>query len=239
MNEIICPKCSTAFTIDEAGYADILKQVRDRQFEEELSKRLDLAEKEKQHAVQLAQAELQNKLQAQLSAKDQELAELKNKNAQALSASLNQKDTEIQQLRSKMEQAEVEKKLAISLAIQQSEKERDELANQLKIKDAETLLLEKSLSEKYVAELKEKDAIIRHKDEEIALRKDMKVRLSTKMIGETLEQHCETEFNKLRATAFQKAYFERIMIPDPAAKVTIFIKKKMSQAMKLSPSCLK
>jgi hypothetical protein len=79
-------------------------------------------------------------------------------------------------------------------------------------------LLKKSLTEKYLAELKEKDAIIKHKDEEIALRKDMKLKLSTKMIGETLEQHCETEFNKLRATAFQKAYFEKTTIQNQGSK---------------------
>ncbi|MBX2931393.1 MAG: DUF2130 domain-containing protein [Chitinophagaceae bacterium] len=103
----------------------------------------------------------------------------------------------------------LKKKLAINEAIQKIEKERDELANVVKIKDTEKQLLEKSLSEKYSAELKEKDAIIKHKDEEIALRKDMKLKLSTKMVGETLEQHCETEFNKLRPTAFQRAYFEK------------------------------
>lgn len=89
------------------------------------------------------------------------------------------------------------------------EKERDDLANAVKIKDTEKQLLEKSLSEKHLAALSEKDAIIKLKDEEIALRKDMKLKLSTKMIGETLEQHCENEFNKIRATAFQKAYFEK------------------------------
>jgi hypothetical protein len=97
----------------------------------------------------------------------------------------------------------------VNEAVQKVEKERDDLANVVKIKDTEKQLLEKSLNEKYLSELKEKDAIIKHKDEEIALRKDMKLKLSTKMLGETLEQHCETEFNKLRATAFQKAYFEK------------------------------
>jgi hypothetical protein len=100
-------------------------------------------------------------------------------------------------------------KLKVTEATQKVEKERDDLVNIVKIKDTEKQLLEKSISEKYQAEIKEKDAIIKHKDEEIALRKDMKLKLSTKMIGETLEQHCETEFNKLRATAFQSAYFEK------------------------------
>lgn len=198
MNEIICPNCKKVFKVDEAGFADILKQVRDHQFEEELQTRLNLADKEKESAVKLAEANVRNSLQEQLAKKDKELTELKAK-----------KENELLQLKSKIDNAEVEKKLAINEAIQKAEKERDNLANDLKIKDTEKQLLEKSLSEKYLAELKEKDAIIKHKDEEIALRKDMKLKLSTKMVGETLEQHCETEFNRLRATAFQRAYFEK------------------------------
>ena len=198
MNEIICPNCNKAFKVDEAGFADILKQVRDHQFEEELLTRLNLAEKEKESAVKLAEANVRNSLQEQLAKKENELTEIKAQTA-----------TELQQLKSKIDNAEVEKKLAVIEATQKVEKERDELANVVKTKDTEKQLLEKSLSEKYSAEIKEKDAIIKHKDEEISLRKDMKLKLSTKMIGETLEQHCETEFNKLRATAFQRAYFEK------------------------------
>jgi hypothetical protein len=209
MNEIICPNCKKAFKVDEAGFADILKQVRDHQFEEELQTRLNLADKEKESAVKLAEANVRYSLQEQLAKKDKELTELKAQKDIELSQKLAQKETELLQLKSKIDNAEVEKKLAINEATQKAEKERDNLANDLKIKDTEKQLLEKSLSEKYTAELKEKDAIIKHKDEEIALRKDMKLKLSTKMVGETLEQHCETEFNKLRATAFQKAYFEK------------------------------
>ena len=209
MNEIICPNCQKAFKVDEAGFADILKQVRDHQFEEEILNRLALAEKEKESAVKLAEANIKNALQEQLTKKDQDIADLKAKKELELSQKLSQKENELLQLQSKIDNAEVEKKLAVTEATQKVEKERDELANVVKIKDTEKQLLEKSLSEKYLAELKEKDAIIKHKDEEIALRKDMKLKLSTKMIGETLEQHCETEFNKLRATAFQKAYFEK------------------------------
>jgi hypothetical protein len=209
MNEIICPNCKKAFKVDEAGFADILKQVRDHQFEEELKNRLDLAEKDKESAVKLAEANIKNSLQDQLNNKDRELAELKAQKEIELSKKIAEKELELLQVNSKLENAEVEKKLAITEATQKVEKERDDLANILKIKDTEKQLLEKSISEKYQAELKEKDAIIKHKDEEIALRKDMKLKLSTKMIGETLEQHCETEFNKLRATAFQRAYFEK------------------------------
>jgi len=198
MNDIICPNCKKAFKVDEAGFADILKQVRDHQFEEEILNRLALADKEKESAVKLAEANIKNSLQEQFAKKNQELAKLKA-----------QKENELLELKSKIENAELEKKLAINEATQKVEKERDDLANVVKIKDTEKQLLEKSLSEKYAADLKEKDAIIKHKDEEIALRKDMKLKLSTKMVGETLEQHCETEFNKLRATAFQRAYFEK------------------------------
>lgn len=209
MNEIICPNCKKAFKVDEAGFADILKQVRDHQFEEEIRNRLALAEKEKESAIKLAEANIKNILQEQLAKKDQELADLKAKKEIELSQKISQKENELLKLQSKIDNAEVEKKLAINEATKTIEKERDDLANSVKIKETEKELIKKSLTEQYIADLKEKDAIIKHKDEEIALRKDMKLKLSTKMIGETLEQHCETEFNKLRATAFQKAYFEK------------------------------
>lgn len=187
MNEIICPNCKTAFKIDEAGFADILKQVHNHEFEKELHDRVEMLEKDKESAVKLAEAKVKSVMQADLSKKETELAEM----------------------RSKINNVELEKKLAVSEAVNIIEKERDELAGELKSKDTEKQLLETSLKEKYALELKTKDDIIKMKDEEIALRKDMKVRLSTKMVGETLEQHCETEFNKLRATGFQNAYFEK------------------------------
>lgn len=187
MNEIKCPKCKEVFKVDEAGFADILKQVRDHKFEEELRNRLSLAEKDKESAIKLVEANLKNSQQTELS----------------------NKDKEIMQLKAKLESGEIEKRLSVTEAVQKIEKERDDLANTIKLKEAEKQLLEKSLSEKYSAEIKAKEDLIKMKDEEIALRKDMKLKLSTKMVGETLEQHCETEFNKLRATAFQKAYFEK------------------------------
>ncbi len=209
MNEIICPNCKKAFKIDEAGFADILKQVRDHQFEEELQKRLDLADKEKESAIKLAEANVRNSLQEQFALKDKELTSLKAKSEIELAEKLSKKETEITQLKAKIENTEVVKNLAVIEATQKIEKERDNLANVVKNKETEKQLLENSLKEKYVAELKQKDEIIKIKDEEIAFRKDMKLKLSTKMLGETLEQHCETEFNKLRATAFQNAYFEK------------------------------
>ena len=220
MNEIICPNCHKAFKVDEAGFADIVKQVRDHQFEEELQNRLNLAEKEKESAVKLAEATIKNSLQEQLAQKDAALAKLKADAAIELSQKLSQKDNEllqlktqnvneVTQLQAKLENAEVAKKLAVTEAVQLIEKERDQLVNEVKAKDTDKQLLENTLKDKFSAELKTKDEIIKLKDEEIALRKDMKLKLSTKMIGETLEQHCETEFNKLRATAFQNAYFEK------------------------------
>ena len=209
MNEIICPHCKKAFKVDEAGYANILKQVRDHQFEEEIANRLALAEKEKDSAVELAKSNTRNLLQDELAKKDKEITELKANSKSELIEKLSEKDSVLAELKSKIQQADTNKTLAISEAVRQIEKERDNLANSLKIKDTEKELLEKSLNEKHSNELKTKDDLIKMKDEEIALRKDMKMRLSTKMVGETLEQHCEIEFNKLRATAFQKAYFEK------------------------------
>jgi hypothetical protein len=209
MNEIICPNCKKVFKVDEAGFADILKQVRDHRFEEELKQRLNLAEKEKESAVKLAEANLKNSFQENLANKDIEIAKLKAKSELELAEKLAKKETDIAELKSKIDKAEINKTLTVTEAVNKIEKERDILANDLKNKETKKQLLEKSLLEKFSADLKTKDDIIKLKDEEIALRKDMKLKLSTKMIGETLEQHCETEFNKIRATAFQQAYFEK------------------------------
>lgn len=209
MNEIICPNCKKAFKVDEAGFADILKQVRDHQFEEELQTRLNLANKEKESAVKLAEANIRNSLQEQLSRKDKELLELKARKEIELSQKLAQKENELLQLKAKVENAEIEKRLAVTEATQKMEKERDNLANDLKTGELEKKNLENSLKQQFLSELQNKDAIIKYKDDEIARVKDMKLKLSTKMLGETLEQHCEIEFNKLRATAFQNAYFEK------------------------------
>ena len=183
MNEIICPNCKKAFKVDEAGFADILKQVRDHQFEEELLNRLALEEKEKQSAVLLAEANIKNALQDQLAAKDRELATLKAQNDLALADQVNKKDTEIAQLKGKFEKVEIEKKLAVTEALQKIEKERDSLANDLKTKELEKQNLESSLKQQFSTELQSKDAIIQYKDEEIARVRDMKAKLSTKMLG--------------------------------------------------------
>ncbi|MCK5029218.1 MAG: DUF2130 domain-containing protein [Bacteroidales bacterium] len=209
MNKITCPNCKKDFELDDAGFADILKQVRDSQFEEELQNRLNLAEKEKETAVKLAEANIKSSLQENLAKKDNEIIELKAKSEQELATQLAKKESEISEMKSQIDNAEIEKELTVTRAIKEIEKERNDLANDVNNKETEKQLLEKTLTEKFSVELKTKDDIIKLKDEEIALRKDMKLKLSTKMIGETLEQHCEAEFNKLRATAFQNADFKK------------------------------
>ena len=249
MHEIICPHCGKAFKIDEAGYADILKQVRDREFEEQLHERLELAEQDKRNAVELAQTKVASELQKAAAAKDAEIRELKSKldagevarklavtealntvekERDALANELEQakhdkqaasqlaevmlanelqkaattKDAEIQGLRAKLETIEVAQKLAINEAISAVQKERDELKGGLERAELEKQIAEKSLKDKYETQIKDRDDAIERL-------RDMKARLSTKMVGETLEQHCETEFNRIRAAAFPRAYFEK------------------------------
>jgi len=207
MNEIICPNCKKAFKVDEAGFADILKQVRDHKFEEELNNRLALAEKDKENAVELAKANTRNSMQEELANKDKEIAELKANSKSELIEKLTEKNTELAKLKSEIEKAETEKMLAVSEATKAIEKEKNNLENDIKTKELEKENLKSSLEQKYSSELQNKDAIIKFKDDEIARFKDMKQKLSTKMLGESLEQHCEAEFNKIRTTAFPKAYF--------------------------------
>lgn len=209
MNEIICPNCKKAFKVDESGFADILKQVRDHQFEEELNKRLDIAEEQKQSAVELAIAKTKNSLQEQLSNKDKEITEIKANSKSELIEKLAEKDSKLAEMKSKIQNFETVKELAVSIATKEIEKQRDTLENEVKTKELEKQNLKNSLEQKYSTELQNKDTIIKYKDDEIARVKDMKLKLSTKMLGESLEQHCEIEFNKLRATAFQNSYFEK------------------------------
>ncbi len=187
MNDIVCPHCGKVFKVDESGFANILKQIRDHQFEKELQERFDLLLREKESAVRLAIADTKSELQEELSKREKEILDMK----------------------SKISNFEISQKLNITQAVNTIEKQRDDLMSKLQAKDHELKIRESSLKEQFEAELKLKDQIIKIKDEEIAQRKDLKMKLSTKMVGETLEQHCETEFNKLRSTAFQNAYFEK------------------------------
>ena len=209
MKEINCPNCKNKFTLDQSGFAEIVKQVRDQEFDQELKIREELALKDKENAVKLALSESNNKLQQEVSIKNQEISALKANNELLLTQKLAEKDQALSDMRSKVENTEIEKKLAVNEAVQKIEKERDDLLNTLKNKDLEKENSENSLKQQYSTEIQSKEAIIRFKDEEITRVRDMKMKLSTKMIGESLEQHCENEFNKLRATAFQKAHFEK------------------------------
>ncbi len=249
MNEIICPHCDKAFKIDEAGYADILKQVRDNEFDEQLHQRLELADKDKLNAVELAKSEASREMQKEAAAKDTEIQALKakldagdvkkklavtealsevEKERDALASQIEQtkrdkqaaseladaklakevqetattKDKEIQSLKAKLDATRIEQKIAITGAVSAVEKERDELKNGLKQAELEKQLSETSLKDKYETQIKDRDDAIERL-------RDMKARLSTKMVGETLEQHCDTEFNRIRATAFPRAYFEK------------------------------
>jgi len=249
MHEIICPHCSKAFKIDEAGYADILKQVRDGAFEQQLHERLELAEQDKRNAVELAQAQVASDMQMSAVAKDSEIQALKamldagevarklavtealsdvQKERDALANELAQakrdklaaselaearlasglqhaaasKDAEIQGLKAKLDATELAQKLAITEALNGVERERDELKNGLARAELEKQLAEQALKDKYQTQIKDRD-------DQIERLRDLKARLSTKMVGETLEQHCEIEFNRIRAAAFQRAHFEK------------------------------
>ncbi len=249
MHEIICPHCEKAFKVDEAGYADILKQVRDSEFEQQLHDRLELAEKDKQTAVELAKNKVGGDMQKLAAAKDIEIHALKakldagelarklavtqalstvEKQCDALTNQLEQakqdkqmaselaeaklskelqatkarKDAEIQDLKTLIGSNEITQKLAVTQAVSVVEKDRDELKNALQQAALEKQLAETSLKDKYETQIKDRE-------NEIERLREMKARLSTKMVGETLEQHCDTEFNRIRATAFPRAYFEK------------------------------
>ena len=161
MHEIKCPHCQKAFKIDEAGYADIAKQVRDTEFERLMRERLEFAEQEKRTAVELAEAKL----------------------AQSLHASAAAKEAEIQALQAQLDAYGIEKKLELTESLAAVEKQRDALRNDLERATLEKELAEKSLKERYEIQLKDRN-------DEIERLRDMKARLSTKMVGETLEQHC-------------------------------------------------
>ncbi len=220
MQDIKCPKCGEFFQIDESGYAAILKQVRDKEFEKEMQERSKLYEADKKSAIEnaIAQlekdntkqiAELKAKIEIAKSEKQQlteklsfELEKKLSEKEIELEKKLSEKDIEIEKLRGQIQSKATDTKLAIAEAVNQKEKEVLALKNSIALSESEWKLKEKSLEDKYKSELQ-------LKNEEIALYKDYKARQSTKMLGESLEIHCETEFNKLRSTAFQNAYFEK------------------------------
>ncbi len=249
MHEIRCPHCNKSFAIDDAGYTDIVKQVRDEEFDQQLHERLELAEADKRSAVELARAKAAHELAETAAAKDAEIQGLNAKLeaadfarelaiaealrsvekerdvlatqlaqteqekqsaaqlaevrlAKELQSSAVAKDAEIQELKAALNAQELAQKLAITEAVSAVVKERDELRSGLERAELEMKLSEQALKDKYEVQLKDRDDAIERL-------RDMKAKLSTKMVGETLEQHCETEFNRIRPTAFPKAYFEK------------------------------
>ncbi|MEE0457403.1 MAG: DUF2130 domain-containing protein [Anaerovibrio sp.] len=255
MQEIKCPKCGEVFVVDESGYANIVKQVRDKEFAKELQKREEELKDAQQKDLDLVRLEQKNQLDKALSAKDSELSE-KDKKIQELEACIKnneisrnlavaeavnakekeisqkndeinalkadyiaknmEQDKEIAKLQAQLANGENEKKMAVSEARQLKDKELADknteiirLKDQLSNKDTERQLGEESLKREYEAKLKHKDEQLKEKDEQIDYYKDFKARQSTKMVGESLEQHCLTQFNSLRMTAFPTAYFEK------------------------------
>jgi len=209
MKDIVCPKCQSVFNLDQAGFAEILKQVRNNEFEQDLKERLDAAENEKKAALALANAELKNHYEAQLSQKEQENALLRAEAEKKVRESLLEKEKQLIMLQAQLKAAETEKSLAVTQAISQLEKERDALKNTLTTKDLEKQNLESNLRQQMQAEETRLLGIIQYKEEEIKQVKDMKMKMSTKIVGESLELHCENEFNKIRSAAFPKAEFSK------------------------------
>jgi hypothetical protein len=180
MQELVCPNCGKEFKIDESGYAEILKHVRNSEFESDLRERLKLADSEKQQAIELAEVKLKSELDKVAAAKD----------------------SEIQGLKAKIELVEAGQKTVTAEALTKVEKERDKFKFDLELSKKESELAEKSLKDQFERQIKDRDDAIKDL-------KDMKMRLSTKMVGESLEQHCEIEFNSIRATAFPNAEFDK------------------------------
>lgn len=212
MNEIKCPKCGTIFQISETDYESIAKQIKDQEFTKELEKREQIHQKELESAVSLAEAKIENRLKEEINKKELEINTLKNevttkleeerlKNEKEYNKKINEKEIEITELKNKISRSELEKELEINKAVNEKEKRIDDLNNKLELSKNEYLLKEKNLKEGFEEKIK-------NKDEQIAYYKDFKSRLSTKMVGESLEVHCSTEFNKLRPL-FKNAYFEK------------------------------
>lgn len=213
MHEVKCPSCGKTFSLDDAGYADILGQVRNDAFEKALHERLALAEQDKRTAVELTESKITGIMEKEVAKRDVELERLKAELETSvalvqatvtgeLKEEAAKKDAEISRLQEKLKSADVASQLALKEALSAVEKERDDLRRDIEAKDLEQKLIQASLKEKYEIQIKDKDDAIERL-------KDMKAKMSTKMVGETLEQHCEIEFNKIRSAAFPMAYFEK------------------------------
>ena len=212
MNEIKCPNCGTIFKIDETEYDSIVKQIRDKEFEKEISLREQEHTKDKESAIKLAEAHLREELTKQVTERDLEITNLKNelktkeeqtqsKLEQEYKDELNKKDLEISELKNKIKLQESKNELEIQKAITEKDKRISDLSSELVVKSKEFELKQNSIKDSYESKLKDKD-------EQIAYYRDFKAKQSTKMIGESLEQHCSIEFNRLRPL-FKNAYFDK------------------------------
>lgn len=212
MNEIKCPKCGTVFQIDEADYDSIVKQIRDKEFDKEISSREEQHKVDRENAVKLAEAHIKEELGQELNKKDLEISELKlslkvseektiNKVEKEYQEQINKLQLQITELKSKMQLQESKSELDIQKAVSEKNQKISDLSSELALKSKEFELKETTIKESYENKLKDKD-------DQIAYYKDFKAKQSTKMIGESLEQHCNVEFNRLRPL-FKNAYFEK------------------------------
>tara|TARA_Y100001968_G_scaffold327200_1_gene371766 strand:- start:8509 stop:9801 length:1293 start_codon:yes stop_codon:yes gene_type:complete len=213
MNDIKCPDCGSSIKIDESNYSNIVKQIRNKEFENELKQRLQLIEKDKNNAVELAINDIRLQMKEASFLYEKKVNDLKSRlstvqaeNELAINNSKNlfdkEKDSLIHQLQKTKENHEYEKKIAVSSAINELNEGCEILRHNLGKLELEKELSEKSLKLRYEMQIKERDDVIERL-------RNMKLKLSTKMVGETLEQHCENEFNRIRAVAFPNAYFEK------------------------------
>lgn len=212
MNELKCPNCGTVFQIDEVDYMSIVKQVKDKEFEKEISVREAQYKNDKEQSIKLTEAKLEKEFNEELNKKELEISELKNslkivesdtknKLEKEYTDRINKQELEINNLKNKIEVIESKKELDLKIAVDDKEKEITLLNNKLENSKNEFLLKEKNLIENYEDKIKSRD-------EQISYYKDFKARQSTKMIGESLEVHCHNEFNKLRPL-FKNVYFEK------------------------------
>lgn len=209
MNKLTCPHCKTPFEVDEQGYSSLVKQVRDEQFEKELKRAELAATNEKTAAVEKAVLEAEQNSQKAISDKDIEIERLKAAVDAEVVKAQSELKTKIAELQSQLANAETEKQLEISEKMKEAESETMKLRSALESKDLKYKLEREALENQHFLALQDKDRFIAMKEEEVQRYKDFKQSQSTKMIGESLEQHCESQFNKLRSTAFPTAYFEK------------------------------
>lgn len=209
MNEIKCPSCGKVFQIDEKDYESIVKQIRNHEFEEELQRREKEFTKEKNSELEKLENKLNLKNTIELSNKDKEIEKLKNdidkkelEVSNEFKQQISDKDMEIEKLKNQIKQNETENKLVLKDAIQEKESEISNLKKQIELNEKEYQLKEQNLKESHEKEIKTKN-------QEIELYKDMKLKLSTKMIGESLEQHCKNQYNEFLRPVLKNAYFEK------------------------------